>query len=59
MIGAKPRGGKVNKSCVVTTGDAQDPFHTTLGVFVNNHRLGVPFVVQSGQTLTENNIGMC
>lgn len=36
-------------------GDLQDAFHTSTDVFINNHLLDNPFMVQSGATVNENN----
>ena len=36
-------------------GDSQDAFHTSMGVFANNHSLDKPFIIQSGNTVNANN----
>ena len=36
-------------------GDSQDAFHTSIGVFANNHRMDNSFVVQSGATVNKFN----
>lgn len=55
VLGAVPTLGEHYRPCVVTTGDTQDPFHTTVGIFINNHLLDKPFVIQSGSTVNRNN----
>ena len=55
VLGGAPKPGEHYRPCVVTTGDSQDPFHTSQGIFVNNHLLDKPFVVQSGKTVNRNN----
>lgn len=47
--------GEHHRPCVITTGDGQDAFHTTAGIFINNHSMDKPFMVQSGTTVNENN----
>ena len=41
--------------CVRNAGDSQDVFHTSIGVFANNHALDKPFVIQSANTVNHNN----
>ena len=41
--------------CVTNAGDSQDAFHTSIGVFANNHALDKPFVIQSANTVNHNN----
>lgn len=36
-------------------GDSQDAFHTSIGVFANNHTLDKPFIIQSANTVNHNN----
>ena len=54
MIGDELKPGEHYRSCVVTTGDTQDPVHT-MGVFANNHLMDKCFMVQSGSTVNKNN----
>ena len=55
VLGRAPTPGEHYRACVVTTGDTQDPFHTSEGIFVNNHLLDKPFMIQSGKTVNRNN----
>ena len=55
VLGAAPVAGEHYRPCVVTTGDSQDPFHTSMGIFVNDHMMDKPVMVQSGFTINKNN----
>lgn len=55
VLGAAPKAGEHYHPCVVTTGDSQDPFHTSMGIFVNDHIMDKTFMVQSGSTVNKNN----
>ena len=46
VMGSAPTPGEHYRPCVITTGDTQDPFHTSMGVFVNNHLLDKTFMIQ-------------
>ena len=46
VLGSAPVAGKHYRSCVVTTGDTQDAFHTSMGIFANNHLLDKAFMIQ-------------
>jgi len=37
----------------LTTGDSQDAFHTSFGIFANNHTLDKPFAIQSDNTVSK------
>lgn len=45
-LGSAGVAGEHYRPCVVTTGDGQDPFHTSMGVFANNHLLDNVFMIQ-------------
>jgi len=42
-------------SSATLSGDSKDAFHTSIGVFVNNHALDSPFMVQSANTVNKHN----
>ena len=46
VFGKAPTPGQHYRPCVVTTGDMQDAFHTSMGIFANNHVMDKPFIVQ-------------
>ena len=46
ILGKAPTPGEHYRPCVVTTGDTQDAFHTSMGIFANNHKMDKPFIVQ-------------
>ena len=55
VLATAPKPGVHYRSCAVTTGDSKDAFHTSMGIFVNNHRQGKHFMIQSGKTVNRNN----
>ena len=55
VLATSPKPGVHYRSCIVTTGDSQDAFHTNMGIFVCNHRQGKHFMIQSGNTVNRNN----
>ena len=46
VLGAAPKPGQHYRTCVVTTGDSKDAFHTSMGIFVNNHLCDKTFMIQ-------------
>ena len=55
VMASAPKPGEHYRPCVVTTGDSQDSFHTSMGIFANAHLLDKPFVIQSATTVNKNN----
>ena len=47
--------GPLTPAYLSHTGDSKDAFHTSVGVFINNHLMDNHFVVQSGSTVNRNN----
>ena len=45
-FGTAPVPGQHYRTCAVTTGDTKDAFHTSMGIFANNHLLDKTFMIQ-------------